>query len=447
MLDLGLVSVFCYTAGDVLFEPLFWGLFMKRIISLGCFLLAGVAGAKALPFKVIHGPVSHFTASPVLFAGDNYVVTKVGAPKPEDFEDLYWINLTAAERLADHLDLSLAYKGEGFAIAYLSEADVIRVSQHQHLHNGACGGLFRLMGDEVVGLTVSDPTPLVASSEKLTKLQKVMPLIKESHLKGQVMALSQMHTRDSRSSQHYQVTDYLKSWYTQATPAGREDVTVEVFDHGRATQQDSVIVRIEGGKNPEEVVILGSHIDSIAGFGGRAPGADDNASGTSTNMEIFRVIMEAGLVFDRTIEIHGYAAEERGLIGSQDIAKTYRSQNKEVVAMVQFDMNLYRHRDQDEVWLVSNNTNASLNSDLQAFGKSYIGTTIRQAVLRGGSSDHAAWSRQGYPAAFPFENPARYNRHIHTSRDTIENSGAFGQAAMFAKLGLAYVGHYGGLAH
>jgi Zn-dependent M28 family amino/carboxypeptidase len=41
------------------------------------------------------------------------------------------------------------------------------------------------------------------------------------------------------------------------------------------------------------IVVLGGHIDSIASGGatGRAPGADDDASGSSTVLEVFRSAM------------------------------------------------------------------------------------------------------------------------------------------------------------
>ena len=55
-------------------------------------------------------------------------------------------------------------------------------------------------------------------------------------------------------------------------------------------------------------------------------------------------------------------------------------------------------------------------------------------------SDHASWYRQGYPAAFPFEAAKRQmNNKIHTSNDTIEQSGGTADHAVhFAKLGVAF---------
>ena len=90
--------------------------------------------------------------------------------------------------------------------------------------------------------------------------------------------------------------------------------TVEFFNH--TWPQPSVIGRLEGvGENKDEIVIIGAHLDSVNWKAenqdiSRAPGACDDGSGTATVMEIFRVITESGLTFNRTLEFHHYAAEE-----------------------------------------------------------------------------------------------------------------------------------------
>ena len=88
--------------------------------------------------------------------------------------------------------------------------------------------------------------------------------------------------------------------------ASRLFISVELFEHGQETEQMSVVVKIRGRKYPDELVLLGSHLDSIAGWWGssEAPGTDDNASGTATNMSVLKAIVENNLYFDRTIEIH-----------------------------------------------------------------------------------------------------------------------------------------------
>jgi leucyl aminopeptidase len=156
--------------------------------------------------------------------------------------------------------------------------------------------------------------------------------------------------------------------------------------------------------------------------------------------------MESGVRPERTIEIHGYAAEEIGLVGSQDMAQKYKAAGKNVISMVQHDMNLYKAPGApDKIWFVTNNTVDAFNSSLGSLVDRYVGVAWGKKSLSGGDSDHTSWRRQGFVTAFPFEDPAGYNRQIHTSRDSLETAGAMTQAAAFAKLGLAYLAHYAGL--
>jgi leucyl aminopeptidase len=89
------------------------------------------------------------------------------------------------------------------------------------------------------------------------------------------------------------------------------------------------IARIQGAKavEDESLVIIGAHLDSInlsdPSLTARAPGADDDGSGTTTLLETFHVLAEAGYLPDRTVELHWYAAEEPGIFGSQDVANKY----------------------------------------------------------------------------------------------------------------------------
>lgn len=74
---------------------------------------------------------------------------------------------------------------------------------------------------------------------------------------------------------------------------------------------------------------------------GRAPGADDDGSGTVTVMEDFRVLLTDKRIANtenvNVIQFHWYAAEE-GLLGSQAIFLDYKQDRKVVKAMVQMDM-------------------------------------------------------------------------------------------------------------
>ena len=74
----------------------------------------------------------------------------------------------------------------------------------------------------------------------------------------------------------------------------------------------NVIGWIPGTKYPDEYVILGGHLDGLAG----ATASIDNASGAAPAMEAARLILAAGGRPERTIMVQLWAAEEFGLLGS-----------------------------------------------------------------------------------------------------------------------------------
>lgn len=76
----------------------------------------------------------------------------------------------------------------------------------------------------------------------------------------------------------------------------------------------NVIGWIPGTKYPDEYVILGGHLDGLAG----ATAAVDNASGAAPSMEAARLILAAGGKPLRTIMVQLWAAEELGLLGSTE---------------------------------------------------------------------------------------------------------------------------------
>lgn len=342
-----------------------------------------------------------------------------------------------------------------FALMKVAESQVDELAALAHERTGACGSIIKLDGDLMAKEMAADPLPILPIKES-PLVKALAQEITKQNIKSTVETLSAIKTRHYATQTGKEVPDLLAKKYLEIA-GGRPDIQVFTIDHGANYPQRSIVVRFKGAAhrrpNPPpvtegEVVVIGSHIDSInisSGSQGPAPGADDNASGTAVNLEAFRILIEKGVKFERTVEIHGYAAEEIGLVGSQQIAKNYKDTGKKVVAMLQNDMNLYVAPGQaPKIHLVKQSTNAALNEQLTKLIDLYAGVPWAMGSLVWGSSDHASWNRQGYPASFPFENPAAYNHKIHTPSDTIETAGNFEQAAAFAKLTLAFVMHFGG---
>ena len=104
------------------------------------------------------------------------------------------------------------------------------------------------------------------------------------------------------------------TWEDLVAQFNRDDVLVEFYEHS-FTQQKSVIVTIPGLEFPEEIIVIGGHIDSGDFWNPYdAPGADDNASGIATLTETLRILLANDFKPKRTVQIMAYAAEEIGFM-------------------------------------------------------------------------------------------------------------------------------------
>lgn len=74
--------------------------------------------------------------------------------------------------------------------------------------------------------------------------------------------------------------------------------------------------------NTTATVLLSSHYDSRGSFGStRAPGGDDDGSGTMAILAIARTIARKGIKFHSNVQLVAFAGEEQGLLGSKAYAR------------------------------------------------------------------------------------------------------------------------------
>ncbi len=214
--------------------------------------------------------------------------------------------------------------------------------------------------------------------------------------------------------------------------------SVNLIDHSR-TKQKSLRVRLEGSTRPEEIIVLGGHLDSIVQWGGAAPGADDNASGSANLLEALRVLVSTQQITERSIEFFWYAGEESGLLGSAEIADQYKTAGKNVIAVLQLDMTMFPGSGELVLANITDFTSAWLRDYLVKLNDMYLQATLIDDSCGYACSDHASWFRRGYPTLMPFEaHKRRMNRNIHTSRDVIDANSSFVHSLVFSKIALAF---------
>lgn len=99
---------------------------------------------------------------------------------------------------------------------------------------------------------------------------------------------------------------------------------------GAAYKSYNVIGEIEGSERPEEVVIIGAHLDSW----GLGTGANDNGCNVAMMIDIARQMIKLDIKPKRTIRFALWNGEELGLYGSMAYTKQYESQlDNHIMAM------------------------------------------------------------------------------------------------------------------
>jgi len=182
---------------------------------------------------------------------------------------------------------------------------------------------------------------------------------------------------------------------------------------GAATVDASnTLAEIRGTARPDEVVLLGAHLDSWD----LATGATDNAAGAAVVLEAARILEAAHVRPARTIRFALFTGEEEGLLGSAAYAEHHMSELKQFQAVLVLDngtgringMSLQGHDDLREFW-------ETMLKPVAALGP----FTVRSRVKTG--TDHLSFAAYGVPA-FNYDQDSRGYGHTHHSQvDTFDH--------------------------
>ena len=363
---------------------------------------------------------------------------KTSADQERIEDDGVWITLGAdAFELLQQAELRFdgapiqAERAVGDAVATrVARQDIDQIVESLHDHLQRCPGFFAhdSQAEAVQTLYRTQDPPQRGGQIEYVINQPAWVLNLEARIdKARILATIE-HLSTEYNNRYYRHPSGVQSatWIRdqwQGFAQGRGDVTAELYEHA-GWDQPSVILTMQGSTLPDEVIVLGGHLDSVASGSSNpnfsAPGADDNASGIAVLTEVIRVAMEAGFRPERTVKVMGYSGEEAGLLGSQEIADDFNDNGVQVMAVLQLDMTDYKGSVQDMAFL-SDYTNSTLTS----FAKDLLDTYQPELEWTNtacgyGCSDHASWHREGYPTVMPSEAIfGQHNPWLHSTSDTV----------------------------
>jgi carboxypeptidase Q len=107
---------------------------------------------------------------------------------------------------------------------------------------------------------------------------------------------------------------------------------------GGPVEQQNVVGEIRGYEKPDEVVILGAHLDSWE----LGTGALDNGCNAALVIEAARAIKATGLLPRRSIRFVLFSGEEQGTVGSFEYVKAHHAELDKIRAVIVFDSGIGR---------------------------------------------------------------------------------------------------------
>jgi aminopeptidase YwaD len=245
------------------------------------------------------------------------------------------------------------------------------------------------------------------------EIQAIIDQITVSGFSGRVATLStSFGSRLYRTSGNDETVNYIRSFFQNVVGL---ETSLNYFGSGGSNVVGTLLA---GSATNQEVIVVGAHLDS---YPISSPGADDDASGVATVMEIAQAM--AQYQYNRTIIFVAFNSEEQGLVGSNAYANTLVNQNASVAVVYNFDMTIWNNPEapaDEKVQIVHNGgTSGTFAAQAAARGQTWLGAPIKAFLSPMWTmSDHAPFWSRGYPAIWFFECGGLGNPKIHSMQDS-----------------------------
>lgn len=234
--------------------------------------------------------------------------------------------------------------------------------------------------------------------------------------------------RGAGSAQEKEVAAYLydkllDAGVTMLTPQGGEDFYI--VQNGDTLHSQNVIGIVEGydPKLRNEYVVVGAHYDHLGASVLKRDGqdvqqiyygADDNASGVATLIEVARQVASQNFLFRRSVIFALFGAEEMGMLGSWYFLNRSFKYTDDIVAMINLDMVGRSGRD-NAMQVYTADANVEMMEIIYWLSGRALSIAPKYTPTDYFPSDHRNFYQKGIPVALF---TSGVHRDYHTVRDT-----------------------------
>src|SRR6202158_962695 len=194
---------------------------------------------------------------------------------------------------------------------------------------------------------------------------------------------------------------------------GKVEVEIEMTNSFGDKPMDvyNTVAEIRGSERPDEVVILGAHLDSWD----LGTGSTDNGTGSMAVLEAARALAKLNLKPKRTLRFVLFTGEEEGLVGSVKYADAHKDELEEISAVLVHDTGTGRVL---TLGLHDNYQDRDIVDQVLAPLKEL--KLLEPTMRRSFGTDHASFDDVGVPGFFVVQDGAEYNQTHHSQSDTFD---------------------------
>ena len=279
--------------------------------------------------------------------------------------------------------------------------------------------------------------PLLVATAMINSSTSLLDDVSKDRLKATIAKLTSWPNRNTNNPTLTEAAEWIASELRQVPGLQVEVMKYTVQPSQRIPAEKEVVqvVATLPGKTDRRVII-GGHMDTInmvdreAGLNAKAPGANDDGSGTALTMELARVM--AGKQWQQTLVFVAFSGEEQGLLGSRALAKRAKAENWKIDAVLSNDMvgNSRNNLGQTESGYVRifsaeapEHQSRELARHIDWLGRDGAAGVKPRLVFRsdrfGRGGDHTPFNQEGFTAVRVVEVHEEYSRQ-HTPNDLPE---------------------------
>lgn len=178
----------------------------------------------------------------------------------------------------------------------------------------------------------------------------------------------------------------------------------------------NIVAKIEGSdsKLKNEYVVIGAHLDHVGCQENVVfPGANDNASGVASLIDIANAIKKSGITFKRSLLFVVFSSEESGLRGSKEFVTNSPIPTDKMVAMLNFDC-----VGQGDSIILRGKLNFPMLWEIAKKKDAAYTKLLSNSSFGGGGADAEAFYKVGIPTLY--FNTSNGYKYLHIPSDKAE---------------------------